>query len=109
MVLRITSYNVCYTKLLRLSSFQDFEYVREALRFGALDYMLKPLKKEDLVKVLGKAERELIRSNCIIQKEDGSEAFSETNVGYDMALYCAGSYNIDDFTQTISKNRNNFV
>ncbi len=38
-----------------VSGYSDFEYTKEAIRFGAFDYLLKPVKKEDLVSVLEKA------------------------------------------------------
>lgn len=31
-----------------VSSFSDFEYAREGLRLGALDYIMKPLEEKDL-------------------------------------------------------------
>lgn len=40
-------------KVILLSSYSDFEYVREGLKLGAVDYLLKaPLKPEDLRAVL---------------------------------------------------------
>lgn len=41
--------------VLVLSGYNDFAYVREALVVGALDYLLKPIQKEELLKVLEKA------------------------------------------------------
>ncbi|HYE81618.1 MAG TPA: response regulator [Clostridia bacterium] len=37
----------CKTKILVLSCYDDFSYVKEALKLGANDYMLKHLMKED--------------------------------------------------------------
>jgi len=39
-----------------VSGYQDFEYVRSALRYQAFDYMLKPVFKPDLHKLLGSLE-----------------------------------------------------
>lgn len=44
----------CKTKVIFLSGFQDFEYAQAALRYGAVDYLLKPVKKESLVSAIGK-------------------------------------------------------
>ncbi|MGG4145325.1 response regulator [Paenibacillus algorifonticola] len=38
-----------------VSGYSDFEYTKEAIRHKAFDYLLKPLKREELITVLGKA------------------------------------------------------
>ncbi|SEQ02899.1 two-component system, response regulator YesN [Lachnospiraceae bacterium NE2001] len=37
-----------------LSGFNDFQYARDAMRLGCLDYLLKPIKKDELLKILRK-------------------------------------------------------
>lgn len=44
-----------------VSGYSDFEYTKEAIRHNAFDYLLKPLKREELLGVLGKALAELDR------------------------------------------------
>jgi two-component system response regulator YesN len=44
----------CKTKVIFLSGFQDFEYVQAALRYGAEDYLLKPVKKNGLIAAIMK-------------------------------------------------------
>jgi two-component system response regulator YesN len=44
-----------------VSGYSDFEYTKEAIRHNAFDYLLKPLKKDELHTVLGKALAELER------------------------------------------------
>ena len=39
-------------KFIILSGYQDFDYVREALRLGAADYVLKPVQASELKRVL---------------------------------------------------------
>ena len=39
-----------------VSSFSDFEYAREGLRLGALDYIMKPLEEKDLENALERAK-----------------------------------------------------
>lgn len=41
-------------KLVYLTSFADFDYVREALRLQAADYLLKPVDDEELARLLQK-------------------------------------------------------
>ncbi|MBB6689784.1 response regulator [Cohnella xylanilytica] len=42
-----------------VSGYSDFEYTKEAIRHRAFDYLLKPVKKEELAAVLEKAIAEL--------------------------------------------------
>ncbi|WP_284645629.1 response regulator [Paenibacillus silviterrae] len=44
-----------------VSGYSDFEYTKEAIRQKAYDYLLKPVKREELSAVLDKAVRELER------------------------------------------------
>ena len=37
-----------------LSGYNDFQYARDAMRYGSMDYLLKPVKKDELVKILRK-------------------------------------------------------
>jgi two-component system response regulator YesN len=41
-------------KKIVISGFGEFDYVRETMRYGALDYLLKPLDDEQLISLLGK-------------------------------------------------------
>ncbi|XID93136.1 response regulator [Paenibacillaceae bacterium WGS1546] len=44
-----------------VSGYSDFEYTKQAIRHRAFDYLLKPVKKEELADVLDKAVKELDR------------------------------------------------
>jgi two-component system response regulator YesN len=44
-----------------ISGYSDFEYTKEAIRHKAFDYLLKPVKKEELASLLEKATIELKR------------------------------------------------
>jgi two-component system response regulator YesN len=46
-------------KILLLSGYREFEYAQEALRYGVKDYLLKPTKYDELVKVFTKIKKEL--------------------------------------------------
>ena len=46
-------------KVVILSGYKEFDYVKEALGANVCDYLLKPLQKEELEKVFQKIKREL--------------------------------------------------
>ncbi|HEY8500782.1 MAG TPA: response regulator [Clostridia bacterium] len=54
-----------------LSGYNDFEYVRESLLSGAIDYLLKPLTKVGLIQVLAKAV-EVINTDRSMREKDKS-------------------------------------
>ncbi len=39
-----------------LSGYADFEYARKAIRYDCTDYILKPVDREELLKVLNKVQ-----------------------------------------------------
>lgn len=42
------------TKVIFISGFQDFSYAQDALNYGAVEYLLKPVKKEELLRAVRK-------------------------------------------------------
>ncbi len=42
------------TKIIFISGFQDFQYAKDALTYGAMDYLLKPVIREELVATIEK-------------------------------------------------------
>ncbi|MNI32204.1 putative response regulatory protein [compost metagenome] len=46
-------------KVIVVSGYDDFKYARNALRYGAVDYLLKPIDPKELNAVLDKCRREL--------------------------------------------------
>lgn len=51
-------------KIVILTGFRDFEYIQEAIKLGAFDYLLKPSRIEDINSVLKKAVEELKSQRC---------------------------------------------
>lgn len=47
------------TKVIFMSGFQEFEYAKAAVTYGAVDYLLKPVTVEELEKAIGRA-REML-------------------------------------------------
>ena len=54
-------------KIIFLTAFDDFSYAQEAVRLGALDYLLKPASREDLAKVMNKV------CGLLLEEEEGRE------------------------------------
>ncbi|MEW9700831.1 response regulator [Paenibacillus sp. SI8] len=48
-----------------ISGFSEFEYVKVALRYGAIDYLLKPLDEDQLVEALTRAKLRLDREASV--------------------------------------------
>lgn len=59
-------------KTIFLSGYQEFSYAKEALRYGAVDYLLKPVSAADLTQVLETVARQLQveRSYHMLRKKD---------------------------------------
>lgn len=47
------------SKIVILTGYRDFDYVQEAIKLGAFDFILKPTKIEELTTVIGRAVKEL--------------------------------------------------
>jgi two-component system response regulator YesN len=47
------------SKIIILTGYRDFDYVQEALKLGAFDFILKPSKIEELASLIGRTVREL--------------------------------------------------
>lgn len=76
-----------------LSGYSDFDYVRTALQNECLDYMLKPVGQEELIRVLGKV-REIFEVSSRKREDDSRmerEAFARN-----MIPVCRGRYRPDN-------------
>ncbi len=51
------------TQVVLISGYSDFDYVQAAIRLGARDYLLKPVKQEELNRILCKLQKELTHSS----------------------------------------------
>ncbi len=75
-----------------LSGYQDFTYVREALRCGAIDYILKPLKKEDLKETLAKIENMIwSRKSKVHSQAIEENLYDVKERNYEVALLILGA------------------
>lgn len=47
------------SRIIFISGFQDFEYAKAGIRYGAVDYLLKPIIREELLTAIGKCINQL--------------------------------------------------
>lgn len=57
------------TKVVFISGFQEFSYARDALTFGAVDYLLKPIKRDALLKAVAKCLPDAAQQNIVRARE----------------------------------------
>ncbi len=78
-------------KFIFVSAYEEFSYIKKAMSFGAVDYLLKPVRANDLKEVLAKALKDIENlSTLSIFREDPDEkrlreVFRELNDGYEYA------------------------
>jgi len=68
-------------KCVVLTGYADFNYAKEAMQSGVVDYLLKPVNSEELEKVLKRMEKELIAANPDFVLEDDDSRTPEELVG----------------------------
>ncbi|GIO40957.1 response regulator [Paenibacillus apis] len=62
-----------------LSSYDDYDYVRECLRNGAMDYLLKHrLNEQSLITILNRAVKELEEANAAVSSKSAQEMEGES-------------------------------
>lgn len=71
------------TKIITISGYQNFDFVLQSMRNGAVDYILKPINQEHLQKVLDKVVR-------LIKEKDTSNL--EGNTLQDLKVYIEKNY-----------------
>ncbi|HJD46632.1 MAG TPA: response regulator [Candidatus Mediterraneibacter norfolkensis] len=59
------------SKIVMLTCYEDFAYVREAMRYGAVDYLLKhTFEQEDLASLLGRIEKAIRKEEAALESMD---------------------------------------
>ena len=69
------------TFVIILSGFSDFEYVRQCMKNGAYDYLLKPCKYQDLFDILQKIEAQIIEKDKKLQQDMHKKYFKKILLG----------------------------
>ncbi len=74
-------------KFIFVSGYQKFSYAQEALKAGAVDYLLKPVGHKDLEKAVKKAIQMLEEQNTVeifkTEKDEFQKLFEDINNGHD--------------------------
>lgn len=52
---KIREENISDAYFVIVSGFNDFQYAQQAIRFGSMDYVLKPISRDNLLEILAKA------------------------------------------------------
>lgn len=53
----------CKTQIIFISGFQDFEYAKDAIKYGAVDYLLKPVIEDELLNAVEKCMADRSKDN----------------------------------------------
>lgn len=61
-----------------LSGYQEFEYVKEGIRLGVKDYLVKPVDQEELTEIIEKIYRELKEKQ---HRKEQEQLYSENSIG----------------------------
>ncbi len=78
-------------KIIMLSGFNDFEYVRSAFMNGACDYILKPFKKDDFIALIQRMENQINEEQRTRQSVDRNRDFLRSEVLKSLAQCTDGS------------------
>ena len=107
-----------------LSGYDEFNYVRDSMKAGAFNYLLKPIKKDDLSRVIGeveikiennKKESKLILKSIEVLKKDFFKQilFSNNNINYKEDKLLLNNIQLDEGyiykMIVIQKNENNII
>lgn len=70
----------CEYAAIILSGYSSFKYAQKAIRYGVLDYLLKPLDKEELRLSIEKTKAEIEVRRSYIEKEKSAEEWRKTTL-----------------------------
>lgn len=95
-------------KKIVISGFGEFDYVRETMRYGALDYLLKPIDDEQLIALLNKIassiesdkKQKMVESNLQEKLNEGLPFLKEQFI---YELVTTAKYNPADIVEKLSR------
>ncbi len=88
-LLEETYYRFPHLKTVIVSGYDDFSYAKTAIRFGVKDYLLKPIKIEELRRVLADIYMQLDKERCGFEsvRMNYSEHAAQEALAQDMVEY----------------------
>src|SRR5690625_1784083 len=89
------------SKIIIMSGYDEFEYARQAVRLGVEDYLLKPVNIDDLLKLVEKVRRTIIRQRQN-EKLLRKESISKQIFRYLLKSPIAKEDSLDDGKMTMS-------
>lgn len=99
--LRLASKEFPQCKFIVISGYDEFDYAREAIKNGAIDYLLKPIIRIDLEQAVIKASQQLINTNRIIE-EPLEQPTSDENLNADAVIEIIREYIENHYSADIS-------
>lgn len=97
--LKIAKEKYPYSQFIIVSGFDDFSYAQNALRFGATDYLLKPVEREALNRAILRAVNKLV-----VLSEADSRAESPDNepeLSYEQIILQIKNYIDNNYSENI--------
>lgn len=65
------------SRIIFISGFQDFEYAKAALQYGAVDYLLKPIIRDELLQAVSKSMNQLEQDSFYDSANDKEEIIDD--------------------------------
>lgn len=93
--------NMHDTKVVIISGYREFEYVRQALQYNAVDYILKPIRMDEMEKVFLKIygqleEEEEKRKGSQMKRQDFEEILPELQEQFWASVLLGGLHSRDN-------------
>lgn len=91
-VIRLIQQEKLKTKVLLLSAYQEFSYAKDAITYGAMDYLVKPVTKEELTEAIKRVIDVIDKENFSINlkedfaEEEAGESVRKPEVSYSFIL-----------------------
>lgn len=93
------------TKIVLISAYQEFEYARNALKYGAFDYLVKPFRVETIAKIMErineKIEEEVENSQQITYYEKIVQLYHKDHQMEKLALVIKGIASMDEVEENL--------